>query len=130
MKLFNCQVRLAGNMLHSVPRYGISEREIRMLRSMHGDDAVVEVKEVGESDRSERDILNELAARYGRTRVEGLFGVSLDNFQEWLDSQLNDELGPVKTEAPGLAPIPLPGTEENVAAARKTRRQEATEAFE
>lgn len=123
MKVYDAQVRLAGNMLQTVPRYRITEREIRLLRTIHGGDAVTDIKEVGDTDASEESILNELAGRYSKKRVEQVFNVSLDNFEQWLDEQLEQSGKPqVILEAPGIAPLPLVGAEESAAATRKPVR--------
>jgi aminoglycoside phosphotransferase (APT) family kinase protein len=123
MKVYDAQVRLAGNMLQTVPRYRITEREIRLLRTIHGADAVTDIKEVGDTDASEESILNELAGRYSKKRVEQIFNVSLDNFEQWLDEQLEQSAKPqVILESPGIAPLPMQGAEESAVATRKPAR--------
>ena len=93
VKVYNCQVRLAGSLLHSVPKMRISGEEVRLLKTLHGDDAIVELKEIGSLDGwSRNDELLDLADRYsvevgkadGRKLVEKVFGVMLNNFDDWL----------------------------------------------
>jgi hypothetical protein len=79
MRLFDCQVRLAGDLNHVVPRYAVTEQEILMLRNLHGNDAVVRIKQVGDAkDRTEAEELQRLALLYSQDRVEKLFMVKLD----------------------------------------------------
>lgn len=75
MKLFNCNVRLGGNVLHDVPKYGLSEMEIRVLQSMHGDDAVYGIKSAGEVERSDHEEASILADTYGAKRVSEVSGI-------------------------------------------------------
>ena len=93
VKVYNCQVRLGGNILHSVPKIRISGEEIRLLKSLHGDDAIHEVREIGTLDGwSRTQELNDLADRYssdpdridGRKLIEKVFGITLDSFDDWL----------------------------------------------
>jgi hypothetical protein len=82
MKLFNCNVRLGGNLLHSVPKIGITEKELYLLRAIHGDDSIDNPRPAGEADIDERDHLFELARAYGRPLVEKTFQTVLTNFDE------------------------------------------------
>jgi hypothetical protein len=91
MKLFNCNVRLGGNLLHSIPKLGITEKEMYLLRAIHGDDSIENIKQVGESDMEERPHLMSLARVYGKPIVEKTFTVILDGFEEWLQSVLDSE---------------------------------------
>lgn len=101
VKFYNCMVRLGGSLLHTVPKQRISGEEVRLLRHLHGDDAIVELREVGiAQDWSRNEELNVLADRYssepdkkdGRKLVEKVFGTSLDDFDSWLmDKELAEE---------------------------------------
>lgn len=93
IKFYNCQVRLGGSLLHTVPKKRISGEEVRLLRHLHGDDAIIELKEVAAKTETTRvDELNDLADRYsqdqakfdGRKLVEKVFSVTLDSFDSWL----------------------------------------------
>lgn len=105
MNTYHCQVRLGGNILHTVPRVHVTEMELKLLRHLHGADAVVDVKAAGETEVSERQELVRLARRYGpsendpnyadenarrtgRQLVERCFGVKLDDFDDWLNEQV------------------------------------------
>lgn len=91
MKLLNCTVRLGGDLLHAVPKERISEREVMLLRHIHGSDAVVDLKQVGEIEIAAMDEYHRLARFYGVKKVEECFDVKLFNFQEWLENQLAAE---------------------------------------
>ena len=93
IKLYNCVVRLGGSLLHTVPKRHISGEEVRLLRHLHGDDAIVEIKEIAAQTETLRaDELNDLADRYsqeptkfdGRKLIEKVFNVTLDSFDKWL----------------------------------------------
>jgi hypothetical protein len=97
VKIFNCELRLGGEQLHTVPQFGVTKGEIRMMRDIHGEASVVNIFEVGEKDVNEMEELYGLAAKYstvldrssGVRRVERLFGVTLDGFTEWNDRQFD-----------------------------------------
>ncbi len=93
VKYYNCQVRLGGSLLHTVPKKRITGEEVRLLKHLHGDDSIVELKEVGAAtDETREEVLNALADSYssepdkrdGRKLVEKVFGVTLDDFDSWL----------------------------------------------
>jgi hypothetical protein len=92
VKMFDCEVRHGGDILHSMVKRNVTDREMRVLKAIHGDDAVVNVKEVGAKDVDQREEAFELAVRYsktsnprhGKTLVQKVLGVSLDGFERWL----------------------------------------------
>lgn len=92
---FNCEVRHGGDLMHSTPKYGVTQREMRILRAIHGEDAVVNIKEAGEQDINQRDEAFELAVRYsktsnprhGKTLVERVLNISLDGFDKWFEER-------------------------------------------
>lgn len=77
MKTYDCSVRLAGNLNQVVPKFGVTEFEIIVLRRLHGNDSVVGIKSAGERDVSKKDELNRLAPIYGTTVVEEVFKIPL-----------------------------------------------------
>jgi hypothetical protein len=112
MKLYDCQVRLSGNINHSVPKFKCSDLEILMLRHLHGNDSVVHIRSAGSDDkRSEMDEYKHLAGIYGQEKVEALFMVKLD---------LNSVI--VEDDPDESAEISLPAS---VAAAMKGQQQPA-----
>lgn len=91
VKLFDCEVRLSGDILHSQVRYGITNGEIRVIRAIHGEAGVVKITPAGEAEVNEKEELYRLAVKYskdidprtGVKLVERVFGVPLDGFEEW-----------------------------------------------
>ena len=100
IKVYNCVVALGGNLLHTVPKARITGEEIRLLQTLHGQDAVSQVREVGALEGWTREEeFHDLADRYsqdptridGRKLVEKVFGVNLFNFDAWLAKKEEDE---------------------------------------
>lgn len=91
MDMFNCRVRLGGRVEHDVPRVEISEKEIHLLRAIHGSDAVFELRKVSTIARDETDEMMELAKIYGRPKVEECFRVKLDGFEAWMQKQRQEQ---------------------------------------
>lgn len=97
VQLFNCELRLGGDQMHTVPKFGVTKAEIRVMRDIHGEASVVKVEEAGQKEVNEMEELYALAAKYstvldrsgGIRRVERLFGVTLDGFNEWSDRQFD-----------------------------------------
>lgn len=101
IKLYNCVVRLGGSLLHTVPKKRISGEEVRLLRHLHGDDAIDALKEVAATTETTREEeLNDLADRYsqdqtkfdGRRLVEKVFSVTLSSFDNWLAEKEANEV--------------------------------------
>lgn len=74
MQLYNAKVRLSGNVLNEVERNAITAAEVIVLQAVHGADAVVNVKPVKMDKRNHRDERDRLEYRYGKPRIEQLFG--------------------------------------------------------
>ena len=67
MKTYSCKVRLGGSVMHEVPKDEVTAAEVTILRYIHGDDAVLEIKPVGDIDRSDVAELDRLRETYGQT---------------------------------------------------------------
>ena len=100
IKVYDCLVALGGNLLHTVPKRRITSEEIRLLQTLHGQDAVSQVALRGALDGWTREEeFHDLADRYsqdptridGRKLVEKVFGVTLFNFDAWLAKKEEDE---------------------------------------
>ena len=91
MKTYNVNVRLGGNILHSVPRNNITERELYLLAQIHGSDAIINQVEVGEVDVNEKILDFQLAREYGRKVVETNFSKVLLGYDEWLVATIEQE---------------------------------------
>ena len=85
-------IRTGGNIGHTVNRVDLTDYEIRILKRIHGQDAVVNVVQTGEAERDEREEYLRLARFYGVANVEKVFNVVLDEFSEWIDAKLDSEL--------------------------------------
>lgn len=114
MKAYDCLVRLAGNVHHEVPKFGITVKEIAMLRFIHGEDSVVGIKNNKDPvTRTEDEEMAYLAANYSEEMVKKLFNVSLNSLEviEIAEPDVAPEEVPVKppkVKAPKAAPIPEP----------------------
>jgi len=76
MHFVSCKVRLAGNMGMEVVRDAfnpVSYPEVEILRYIHGDDAVLDVKVIGEAEQSARDEKERLSLKYGTSVVETVY---------------------------------------------------------
>lgn len=52
MKLYSCKLRLAGAVTNEVFKVDVTAPEIEIFRHLHGDDAVLNIKETGDVKRS------------------------------------------------------------------------------
>lgn len=75
MKLYKCKVRIHGEVKDEVRKKDVTGAEIRVLRKLHGDDAVLEVTETGKIVRTEQDERDRLSQAYGEKVVAELFGM-------------------------------------------------------
>lgn len=86
MKLYTCKVRLHGDVRDEVRKRNITAGEIRVLRQIHGEDAVSEIVLTGMEARSDDPSMNgalrteeeersRLSRIYGEKAVGQMFGV-------------------------------------------------------
>lgn len=119
MHFVTCTVRLAGDMRHEVVRDAfnpVSYPEVEILRYLHGDDAVLNVKAIAEVEQSAREEKERLSLKYGTVNVETVFPgknpqmemkmpkASIDPDQVW-KSPLDKEVAGFDVEP---APEPAP----------------------
>lgn len=105
MKLFNCTLRLGGLLTHSIPKERITEKEVFLLKAIHGGDAIVNLKQIGEITTSDSAEYRRLARFYGQSVVEKSFEIKLDGFQDWLAEQLEsggEDSAEIEEEQPEL----------------------------
>ena len=89
MKIYDCLVNRGADIaLCEVAKTGISEHELRVLRDVHGGEAITKVAHVGEREFNEDDEIKRLAAIYGQRRIEKLFGIQIENFEDWVNSRM------------------------------------------
>jgi len=91
MKLLDCTLRLGEGVTHSVPKHKITELELMLLKHIHGDDAIADLKQVGEIHLDNNAEYRKLARYYSVKNVETCFDIKLDNFSDWLEDQLDAE---------------------------------------
>lgn len=90
MDVFRCQVRLRGKVQNVVPKSEVTIPEIYVLRHLHGQDAVVDIKPLKRDaveritddegktktrPRTEKEERERLAHLYPRVKLNDLFGV-------------------------------------------------------
>ena len=89
MKLYHCRVQIGGDVGgHEVPKRNITEKELRLLKHIHGNDTIKGLEPAGEIERDDMDEYRRLATIYRQKRVEKFFGVELENFETWLNEQV------------------------------------------
>lgn len=95
MKVYNCIIKLArinDIPTHTVPKENLTEKELFLLREIHGQDSVGDIVESGDvPEIDERFQLFSLAKAYGQKRVEEVFKKVLYGYEDWLMSQLAAE---------------------------------------
>jgi hypothetical protein len=79
-QLLACHIALAGDPRSVVPRgkdAPVTYPELAVLQSIHGQDAVTDVYEIGTVERSPREERERLNLRYTKAAVEGVFPGSM-----------------------------------------------------
>lgn len=98
MKLYKCKVRLHANANDEVRKKNVTAAEIRLLRAMHGEDAVIEIQDCGVIERGEAEERDRLGKLYGDAAVVKLFGAPVVKVDMPLDPT-------AEIETPQPAPI-------------------------
>ena len=80
MKYYDCKVRLAGTLNNEVLKNNISAPEIQILRHMHGEDAVVEIKEVRSEKVNTKTLREHLKMTYTKEVEHGQKLVNIVDF--------------------------------------------------
>jgi hypothetical protein len=122
-ELFDCEVRLGGNINHTVTLKGVSIYEISLLRAIHGEDSVPsrDMKSVGVKDIDSLDEMHRLSRKYantsdamsGKRLVERTFNTVLHGYENWLaeTSELEEmEREEAQRKAQEAMRRPQPGT--------------------
>jgi len=88
MNLYDALVRPAGQLTHEVPKFSLTAAEVILLRSIHGDDGVVQLRR-SKSQGSIHDVTERerLKAVYGEKAFARVFGSTFG-------SQLPQEVPP------------------------------------
>lgn len=128
MKLYDCKVRLQGEVKDEVRKYGVTAAEIKVLRRIHGDDAVLEIADNGAADRNEHEERERLEAVYGDKIISKIFGISVQKIEEDVIEDFSDELSESDPKPAAAAPVrrtrvSRPAAEDAVALAAQATAQ-------
>lgn len=85
MMIYDCRVRHAGNMLHEIPKNGVTAPEVMILRHIHGPDAVVSLQPRRNDRRPHLEEIDRLRREYGAKAFSSVFG---DGYIEKLPQKL------------------------------------------
>ena len=102
MKTYNCKCRQKGSVQDETRKRNVTGAEIRVLRDIHGEDAVLDITEVGQVDRTQDGERDRLSAVYGEKVVNKLFGAKTQPMGD-LPTQA---AAPAAQEIPVLNPEP------------------------
>lgn len=88
---YKIEVRLGGDIIHTIWKEGVTQKEITLLRAIHGQGGVAHIEETGKKLVNEREELYELACTYSKTLdpswgiklVQSVFNTNLDGFSDW-----------------------------------------------
>ena len=116
MRLYSCKVRLGGSLYNEVLKSEVTAAEIHILRALHGNDAVIDVKEIGKNKISQPEERDRLTLEYGAglaaarqlrelpdQAVIGVFG---------LGSRLPDDIPGAPKAGPKATPVAQPEIED------------------
>lgn len=134
LKTFTASLRHAGNLLHEIPiegdyavggkPTGVSERELRYLKRLHGAENIVKVQEVGTVEVDEMEHYFHICEKYGshedftrrdfvKQQVEKLFNVELDGYHDWIAEKI-ERKPKVSYSAPAAAAVDTAAMEAQV----------------
>lgn len=116
MKLYSCKVRLSGSLYNEVPKSDVTAPEIQILRVLHGDDAVAEIRETGRNKVGQAEERARLIEAYGGGLVAQQLGKLPDqafNSVFGIAGRLPDDVpGALKGPKPVAPPEPEPEGDE------------------
>lgn len=95
MKLYSAKIRLQGDVRDEVRKENLTKAELKVLKVIHGNDAIHDVVETGVAKRDEAAERDRLAVIYGEPRIAKIFGVKVQKIEDDED----DEEEEVKIEA-------------------------------
>lgn len=68
MQIASVLVAIGGDLGNTIPKHGVTASEIAVLRAIHGEGAVSEIKPIGDVKRTNSEERNRLLTRYGRAK--------------------------------------------------------------
>lgn len=99
MKLYNIKVRAAGSPLDESRQREVTAGEIRLLKQLHGDDAVIITAEVGsDPKRTEAQERSRLEQKYGERAVLRLFGPVQQSIAAEIDAPIIPDIATAPQE--------------------------------
>lgn len=115
MRLYSCKVRLSGSLYNEVPKYDVTAPEVTILQTLHGGDAVTDLRETGKNKTGQADERARLIEIYGGGLVAAQLAKTPDAaFASifGIGARLPDEIpGTPKATAPVAKPEPVPEPE-------------------
>jgi hypothetical protein len=96
MHFCTAQIAIAGDsqqVMHRNPFDPVSWPELEVLRFIHGEDAVTDIKVISRIDQDQRDERDRLLMHYGRAPIDACFGARNSKIEmEASDIKLEDGL--------------------------------------
>ena len=105
MKLYSCKVRLHGDVRDEVRKDNVTQAEITVLRRIHGDDAVLEIRSAGATDRNEAEERDRLNQFYGEGTINRIFGAPIVRITD--EVSISEEVDDVEALATQTAELPV-----------------------
>lgn len=102
MKLYKCRVRLHGKVTNEVRKEEVSAAEIALLKHIHGADAVLDIEEHTEVERTDAQERDRLAMIYGQTRGGSLSDARID----LVSRKFGPEMMPLPAVVEGVEGVP------------------------
>lgn len=120
LKFYDCVLTIGGSepVLQQVVKQNVSERELRVMRYLHGPESIskMEPTKVDDHERSIDDTAHyfEMAEKFDNDHqmIEKVFGVTLDGFYEWFEEKQyqadaeRQERARLRTEQASKPPVP------------------------
>jgi hypothetical protein len=82
LKVYNCIVRIGGDIGNTVPKHRITAAEVLVLKRLHGEDSVLDIEEAGKASAvlTKQKLYSDLMVKFKKPEVQkeviALFGVA------------------------------------------------------
>lgn len=103
MQTYSAKLRLSGSLFNEIQKNDLTAAEVTVLRRLHGDDAVVDIKAGKQVDRTDDEERERLNGFYGK-------GIRRNDKIKTLDAILGVPGVPLPTRIPGVDVLPAPKT--------------------
>lgn len=98
MQVYDCKVRLAGELKNEVAKFGCTAAEIMVLRHIHGQDSVVGLRKTVMDKRPHLQERQRLDDIYGRKATTAIFGVPGAQLPVTLDPASEEAIATAEAE--------------------------------